>query len=318
MTKIGCAGMLVEDTFCGPVTALPPAGQLLQLDTMPVKAGGCAANVAIDLAKQGLQVEIVGCLGRDSSADVLLSCLNAHGVDCAQVVQVDGFPTSKTVILLVSGEDRRYLHVFGSNQAFTVAHISRDWLKTLGVFYLGGLCALPSIRTPELRDLLQHCRAHKVTTVVDVVIAQAWCGRDEMVQLLPFIDYFLPNEDEARAITGESDAFAQLRALQALGAKCVIITQGQGGAIAANGGRYWQCGTFPVACVDPSGSGDAFSAGVITGIARGWPMPRILRYASALGASATRAVGTTDSVFGGAEAEAFAASHRLDEREGQL
>ena len=318
MTRIGCAGMLVEDTFCGPFKALPPEGQLLELEAMPVRAGGCAANVAIDLAKQGLHVEVVGCLGRDSSAEVLLTCLREHGVDCEQVALVGGFPTSKTVILLVEGEDRRYLHVFGSNRAFTVGHINRDWLRSLSVFYLGGLCALPSVAISELRELLLFCREHKVTTVVDVVVAHSWTGADELKVLLPCIDYFLPNRDEAYKITGQSETLDQLRAFRAAGAGCVVITQGNAGAVAAKDGSYWKCGAFPVNCIDPSGSGDAFSAGIITGLVHRWPMPQILRYASALGASATRAVGTTEGVFGVAEAEAFVADHILTESGGTL
>ena len=68
------------------------------------------------------------------------------------------------------------------------------------------------------------------------------------------------------------------------------------------------------AAVETKASWDAFAAGVITGIVRGWEMPESLRYASALGGSATRAVGTTDPVFSAAEAEAFLDSHTLDVR----
>jgi sugar/nucleoside kinase (ribokinase family) len=318
MTRIGCAGMLVEDTFCGPFKALPPEGQLLELEAMPVRAGGCAANVAIDLAKQGLHVEVVGCLGRDSSAEVLLNCLRDHGVDCEQVALVGSYPTSKTVILLVEGQDRRYLHVFGSNRAFTVGHINRDWVKNLSVLYIGGLCALPAVAIGELRELLQFCREHKVATVVDVVVSQSWTGAEELKVLLPCIDYFLPNHDEARIITGELDALDQLRAFRAIGSSCVVITQGKSGAVAMKDGHFWKCGSYPVDCIDPSGSGDAFSAGTITGIVNGWAMPQILRYSSALGASATRAVGTTGGVFSSAEAEEFVASHLLKESGGTL
>ena len=66
-----------------------------------------------------------------------------------------------------------------------------------------------------------------------------------------------------------------------------------------------------MAVVDPSGCGDAFAAGVVTGIVRRWDMPRMLCYAAALGASAIRAVGTTDGVFRADEAEAFIAGRRL-------
>lgn len=318
MAEIGCAGILVEDTFCGPMAELPREGLLLTIDSMPVKAGGCAANVAIDLAKQGLAVDIIGCLGRDSAAKALTSTLEKHHIGCGQMAYTDQYPTSKTVILLVEGQDRRYIHVFGANRALTVGQISRKWLAGLKIFYLGGLFAMPGINTAELRELLQFCRTQGIVTVLDVVVPQQWTGAGEFATLLPHTDYFLPNDDEARQITGLSDPLDQLRFFQAQGAHTVIITQGKSGAVAARDGRHWQVGAYVGQAVDPSGSGDAFSSGVITAIRHGWDMPRMLRYASALGASATRAVGTTDGVFTASEAEAFVAAHPLAVTEGKL
>ena len=63
MAEVGCAGILVADTFCGPMKRLPREGELLAIDEMPSKAGGCAANVAIDLAKQGVAADVCGCVG---------------------------------------------------------------------------------------------------------------------------------------------------------------------------------------------------------------------------------------------------------------
>lgn len=60
--------------------------------------------------------------------------------------------------------------------------------------------------------------------------------------------------------------------------------------------------------IDPSGSGDAFTSGVIRSLLEGWDLPQTLRYASAVGASATRAAGTTDAVFSAGEAERFVKS----------
>jgi sugar/nucleoside kinase (ribokinase family) len=311
MPDVGCAGLLVEDTFCGPLAALPPAGALQVLDDMPVKAGGCAANVAINLAKQGITVDVVGCLGQDSAASVLLKTFAAHDIGCSRVMRLEGWRTSKTVILLIKGQDRRYLHVVGANGAFTVRHISRDWLSQLKVFYLGGLFALPGIDVDELVGLLQFCRSAKVVTVVDVVAPQDLHGMAHLKPLLPLIDVFVPNEDEARAFTGLTDPSDQLRTFQSVGANTVIITRGAQGSIASRAGKTWSCGTYQMNVVDPSGSGDAFTSGVIHSILMGWDLPRTLRYASAIGASVTRAAGTTDSVFSGSEAEAFLANNPL-------
>ena len=120
MADVGCAGVLVADIFCGPMDDLPREGQLLAIDAIEPGAGGCAANVAIGLAKQRISVDLAGCVGTDSSAKSLLSSLEEDGVGCSHVTVTDRFHTSKTVILVVAGQDRRYIHTFGANKAFGI------------------------------------------------------------------------------------------------------------------------------------------------------------------------------------------------------
>jgi sugar/nucleoside kinase (ribokinase family) len=79
-------------------------------------------------------------------------------------------------------------------------------------------------------------------------------------------------------------------------------------------GKRWKADSYRVSAIDPSGSGDAFDAGFIAGILNKWDMPKTLRYAAALGASAVTAIGTTDGVFTAAEAEKFVADNPLDVR----
>jgi sugar/nucleoside kinase (ribokinase family) len=316
VTDVGCAGLLVEDTFCGPMERLPPEGSVSVLHDMPVRAGGCAANVAIDLAKQGVATEVVGCVGSDGGADLLAKTLSAHGVGSEMISRVASYPTSKTVILLIDGQDRRYLHVPGANRAFTTDHIPRDWVSRLKVFYLGGLFALPGIDLKGFLDLLKFCRSSKVLTVVDVVVPHSLSGMDQLAPLLPHIDVFLPNEDEARAFTGVAAPLEQLECFKRAGANTVIVTRGGQGSVAMEAGRIWRCGSYQMKVIDPSGSGDAFTSGVIRGLLQGWELPKTLRYASAVGASATRAAGTTDSVFSAPEAEAFIKDHSLAVTEG--
>jgi sugar/nucleoside kinase (ribokinase family) len=311
MAQVGCAGILVKDTFCGPLPALPHPGELVAVDAITSRAGGCAANVAIDLLKQGLTVGLVGCLGTDAAGETLVKELQAAHVNCDQLVYTSKYPTSETVILLVAGEDRRYLHAFGANQAFTVSHINRNWLAQLKVFYLGGLFAMPGIVVDELLPLLTFCREQKVITVVDVVLSTGSKRTADIEKLLPYIDWFLPNATEAAVLTGETDPLRALSVLRLWGGRGVVVTMGERGAIGLLGDECWRCDAYPGQTLDPSGAGDAFASGLIVGIVNGWNFGRSLMYASALGASATRAVGTTDGVLTNAQADPFIAEHPL-------
>jgi sugar/nucleoside kinase (ribokinase family) len=123
--------------------------------------------------------------------------------------------------------------------------------------------------------------------------------------LLPHVDYFLPNNEEAERLTGESDPVAQASAFRAAGAGTVVITCGESGATAADADGVWSCPAHRVDVVDPSGSGDAFAAGLVTGIVHRWGLPQSLQYAATLGASAASAIGTTDGVFDATAARRF-------------
>lgn len=313
MSDVVCAGILVADTFCGPMKHLPEEGTLLTVEQMPSKVGGCAANAAIDLVKQGLTAEVIGLIGDDPEADMLLSYLGSKGVGSRGVRRHGEKPTSKTFILLVEGQDRRYIHTFGANAAFRVEDIDRDIVFAAKVFYLGGLYAMPEIDMRELSVLLADARSHGVKTVVDVVVSQEDpVDSEALARVLPHVDCFTPNEDEARILTGRSDPREQIQAFRDEGARDVIVTCGLDGAVSATDAGLVASAAYPSEALDPSGAGDAYTAGIIAAYARGWSTERALAYAAALGCSAVRAVGTTDGVYSASEAESFLREHPLE------
>jgi sugar/nucleoside kinase (ribokinase family) len=311
MAQVGCAGILVKDTFCGPVLALPVPGELVAVDAIITRAGGCAANVAMDLRKQGVAVDLVGCIGQDPAGDAVIKQLQTAQVDCNQIIYASEYPTSETVILLVRGEDRRYLHTFGANRAFTVNQIDRKWLAHLRIFYLGGLFALPGIVTEDLVDLLAFCRDRKIVTILDVVLSTGFNRQAEMIKLLPHVDWFLPNDTEAALLTGETDPRKAIRIFRGWGAHNLIVTAGEKGAVALYENECWQCDAYAGETIDPSGAGDAFASGLITGLVNDWDFARTFSFASVLGASATWAVGTTAGVLTQSEVDRLLAAHPL-------
>lgn len=85
------------------------------------------------------------------------------------------------------------------------------------------------------------------------------------------------------------------------------------------GQEFWQAGIYEMPNgVDPSGCGDAFTAGLVIGIVKGWDLPVMIRYASALGASAIHAPGTTDGVFTAKQAAEFITENHLEVQSGKF
>src|ERR1700739_847918 len=132
------------------------------------------------------------------------------------------------------------------------------------------------------------------------------------------MDWFLPNDTEAAVLTGRSDPWEAMQVLRSWGANGVVITLGERGSLGIRGDECWRCASYPWSTVDPSGAGDAFASGLITGVANGWDFARILVYASAIGASATGAIGTTDGVLTDREAEQLVREQPLTVTRGPL
>jgi sugar/nucleoside kinase (ribokinase family) len=121
----------------------------------------------------------------------------------------------------------------------------------------------------------------------------------------------MPNDDEAALITGLDDALEQAEQFRQAGAATVVITQGEKGTLLVSEKQRLRAAVYPIEFVGGTGSGDAFDAGYIAGLLAGEDPAGCLRWGSALGASAVRAIGATEGVFNRAEAEAFMKQHEL-------
>ena len=183
------------------------------------------------------------------------------------------------------------------------------------MLYVGGYFILPGVDPRSLARLLKKAREHGVRTVLDVAGVDPQGGMEKIKPALPFTDVFLPNDDEAALLTGETDPLRQAEALRRAGAAAVVVTLGARGCIVSTAERALRAGVFTVDVVDPSGSGDAFDAGYIVGMLEGWDLERTVRFASAAGASCCTRLGCTAGVWDRARAESFCGAHTLDIRD---
>lgn len=304
-----CAGIVVADHVSSPIAHLPAAGELVLADQLILTIGGCAANVAVDLVKLGVPATVVGCVGDDVFGRVVADMLRERHVDVSGLRVRPGQSTSQTLIVNVQGQDRRFIHTFGANADFGPDDIPAD--ADCRVLYLGGYFIMERLRPDALAAVLARAQARGVRTVLDVVTPGPSDYLPRLEPVLPYVDVFLPNDHEAQLITGLSDPLAQAERFHALGAGTVIITCGDRGAVLVTDGLRLRAGTYAMPFVDGTGGGDAFAAGYVAGMLRGWGPAECLRIGSAVGASCVRAIGTTTGVFTAAECDAFLQANRL-------
>ena len=316
-SRVLCVGVLVSDVFVPPVERLPNPGELLLTDDFLIEPGGCAANVAVALSRLGVPASVAGRVGDDLYGEQVKRDLSAFGIDTGGVVTTPGLGTSKTVIVSVVGEDRRFLHTFGANAALAASDIVASTFETADVIYLGGYLILPALRDDELAPHLAAARARGTKIILDVAVP---AGRDLSVdavsRLLPHVDYFVPNLDEAFALTGEPDPRRQADRLVEHGALTVLIKLGDKGIYVRSADESFALDAPPISVVEPSGAGDAFAAGLAVGILEGWDLTTMVRFASVIGASACTALGCAAGIMTRKEADAFVSEHPLPLRGG--
>lgn len=306
-----CAGIIVADHLCEPIAHMPVPGELIMSRRLSLAIGGNASNVSTDLAKLGVRVGLVGRVGDDIFGDFVGRALAEGGVDTTRLIRSPGYDTAGTLIVNVQGEDRRFIHAFGANAAFDGSEVTDEMIRSCRVLYVGGFLLLKNLPSEKLAGWFRTARDAGIPTVLDIVIPEPADYSAQLATVLPFTDVFLPNDDEARLLTGLGDPLQQAQRFHDLGVRTSIVTCGGGGAVMICPDGRFRSGRFDVPFVDGTGSGDAFAAGYVFGLLTDQPPVRCLEIGSALGASAVRVAGATQGVFNRSELESFLRDHRL-------
>jgi sugar/nucleoside kinase (ribokinase family) len=303
--------MVVTDHLSTPIAHLPAAGELVAVDELVLNIGGGAANTAVGLSRLGVPAAVCARVGDDVFGRFATETLVVNGVDVRALKVDPQRTTSQTLIINVRGEDRRFIHAIGANLGFVTTDLDDVLATPPRVLYIGYFLLLPGLDAAGLAERFAAARAKGTRTVLDVALPGPGDYLESLRVVLPHTDVFLPNSDEAALILGETDPVRQAQAFHDLGARRVVITRGNEGAVAVSDALRVRLGSYPVPFVDGSGGGDAFVSGYIAGLLDDLPELDCLKLASAVGASCVRAVGTTAGIFTRPEADAFIAQHEL-------
>jgi len=311
--QIFCVGDMVADIFSSPLARLPEPGELVLSEKIAVFPGGNALNTAVALRRLGEDVAVAGSIGNDAFGQLLLDQIQAQGLDVRGVRMEPAGRTASTFILRTEGEDRRFIHSLGVAATFTGEYVLPELIPDNGIILIGGYLKLGAWDDNVLANLMCQARQRNCKVVLNICIAQdSGVDPTRCLSLLEHVDIFVPNEDEARILTGEVVPELQAKALLKAGAQTAVITRGAKGLFAYDGQRSVEMGIFKVPIVDPSGCGDCFTAGLIAGLTRGWDIVRVLEFASAVGAIGATALGCTDGVPSFSEVECFLEENEVD------
>ena len=288
LDAICVSDMCVDLILTGRVR--PRFGQAEQVaDDYTVELGGSANIFAGQFIKLGGRAGVIGAAGNDPFGRLAIERLDGLGVDISRVRRRADIKTGLG-LALVDADDRAILTCPGTIDALRPQDLTGDLLSAARHWHVASLFLLKGLRS-GWADWLPRLRRRGVTTSLDTGWdpADRWDGVRE---LLPDVDVFLPNEAEARAITGEPDLRAAGAALASDG-PLVVIKRGACGAAVFDreGCRFFDAPESEQPVVDTIGAGDNFDAGFLRAWQLGYPTDDCVRWAQRCGASSLAAAG---------------------------
>ena len=268
----------VDFTIAAP--RLPAPGETVTDGTLLVNHGGKGANQAVAARRLGAEVRLIACVGRDASGAAIRRALVAEGIGVDGVVD-SATDATGTALIVVDGAGRNQITVApGANRSLAVEQVlaRQDdfaWADVVA-------CQL-EIPLPCVGAALGAARRHGAITILNPAPVPG-----ARLDMLGLVDYLTPNAGEAARLSGLSvhtpaDAVPAAHALQAAGAKTVVVTLGEDGAVAV-GKDTVPVPAFAVDAIDTTAAGDAFNAGLAVALAERRALREALTFASAVAA----------------------------------
>ena len=300
--RIFVVGSFVMDVIA-TTERVPPSGQTVYGKEFHMAPGGKGANQALQCARLGADVTMMGCVGDDLFGEMLLETPRAAGVDISRVVVHKGVTSGVGHVTLEVTEhtaQNRIVVIPGANRTLTVDEVAwvKDEISTYDMVLL-------QLEVPLEVNLAVARWAKEAGVPVMLNPAPATELDDELLSL---VTYLTPNEQEASMETHlplgtderglkKDDLQKIAAALWSKGVENVIITLGGCGSavVGADSIRYIPCVRMPHVA-DPTAAGDSFVGALSVGLSAGLTQEQALAFASHTAAITVSRMGAMPSL----------------------
>jgi len=233
--------------------------------------GGCAGNIAYNLKLLGGEPVIMATVGDDFG--VYADRLDALGLSREAIRTMPGSFTAQAFITTDLADNQ--ITAFHPGAMFFSHENDASKARDIGL----------GIVSPDGRDgMLNHCRqfhAAGIPFVFDPGQGMPLFSGSELLEMVELADYVTLNDYEAELLQARTGLSLDTLATRV---KCLVVTRGEAGSRFYVDGRQIEIPVVPAqAIVDPTGCGDAFRAGLLHGIARGWDWETTGHLASLMG-----------------------------------
>jgi sugar/nucleoside kinase (ribokinase family) len=289
MKQIIVIGDLNLDIIFSGLKDYPSHGKEIAAEHCLKKAGGSAANAALVLAANGYPVRLYSRVGGDHDGVFVLNYLKARGIKTDTITLSEAESTGMTVSLTYPGE-RMYISHLGTVATTTLEDLCGGYIKPGAHLHLASYFLQKGLQ-PSMGKLLEDARNAGMSTSFDPGSdPEGKWNMSVLGEYLKYIDWFLPNDDEIKALAETEDLKEALRKFPPQ-VRGIVIKAGEDGAICRFQGSIEHYPASRVRVVDRTCAGDSFNAGFLIGITGDLTLPEAIRLGNRFGAEAVSCPG---------------------------
>lgn len=292
-----CIGVALMDLPVGPITKEALDRETTMVKELRLTTGGDAFNQSVILSRLGQRVALVGQIGKDLLGDRIVETCHQEGIDTGNLIQDDKVQTRINVVLVQENGQRTFVKTTdGSGGSIPLTDIDFEQIKRAKALSLASIFS-SKLKEPQLiLSLLKTAKENGVLTFADAVPMKDDETLEQIASSLPFLDYFMPNEEEASKLTGEREPEAMAAHLLRHGIGTVVIKMGKKGCFVKDQKESRFIPAFEAQAVDTTGAGDNFAAGFIHSILRGEDRMESARFGNLIAAISTESIGAVTGV----------------------
>ena len=276
-----------EEVFC---TGSSPA------EDIRLSVGGDALNEATVLARLGMKVLLETVIGSGKAGKFIQD----HCRDCGILLPADcvreDFSTGINVVLVSRDGSRHFLtNPYGSLRRLTLQDIHMPFPQSAKIVCFASIFVFPEIGPKELEVIFRTAVEQGKIVCADMTKRKKNETVEELAEALSYVDYLIPNDEEAMLLTGKNTVEEAAESLRGAGVKTVVVKCGSKGCYVCGREKcFWVPAEKNVKCVDTTGAGDSFMAGFLYALFQEKNLRDCARNGNYFGGKAVAVTGATD------------------------
>lgn len=286
-----------------------PYGSKIDISNFSSNVGGGGINTACSFATLGIDTAAIFKIGNDIYSDGILEFFKSHKVNLDNIIQKDESSTGFSIILVSFQGDRTVLAHRGANAEIKEEEINFEAIKEADLIYIA---PLNGESNKVLEPIVEFAHANNTKICFNAGTTSIKRGFQHLNKILSSAHIVVMNKEEATMTTGiqvrpdtktekfsheliHEDLKQMLKSLKVKDYQVVVITDGNKGAYAYDGEKFYFCEPFPSPVVSTLGAGDAFASTFCAALLRtGVDIGRALMYGSVNSASVVSKFGATE------------------------